>query len=544
MEALLEYLWKSAFIIMLFYLFYELLLKKETYFQTIRVYLLAGIIASIVLPFIFIPIYKEITTTPIYVSENQLTTKVDSDSATLNLASIMAILYVVIGSILSIKFTLQILSLYKLIRKSAVVKKGAFNIVETDNDVSPFSFFSYIVYNPNQFSAEELEHILAHEKAHAFQKHSIDTLLSNLLLITQWYNPFVWLYKKAIEQNLEFIADRSVQQSTYSINCYQNLLLKTTLKNNEMALANNFYNSLLKKRLIMLHSKRSKNTQWKIALIIPVLIAFLATFNTKVIAQGGKKEVKYIQKEKDIFALAINKKTTNTELDDLVKTFDKKGLKVKFGNVKRNKEELITSIKIDAELKNKKASAAYACEESNGINSIVISVDEKNNSINIGSTHDEIAYKFKNGGSDDGNYIFFDKNKKTTTVWVNKDGDTTKVTSKKIIIEMDDEEAEKAEELEESEEIIFINEDEDNSTTEEKEVKVIVRKKEGRDLYLMVEKGMDPIYFVDGKRSTKKDVDKLSPDSILSMDVLKGEAATLKYGSAAKNGVIVITTKK
>ncbi|MCB0459462.1 MAG: M56 family peptidase, partial [Flavobacteriaceae bacterium] len=99
------------------------------------------------------------------------------------------------------------------------------------------------------------------------------------------------------------------------------------------------------------------------------------------------------------------------------------------------------------------------------------------------------------------------------------------------------------EELEESEEIIFINEDEDNST-EEKEVKVIVRKKEGRDLYLMTEKGMDPIYFVDGKRSTKKDVDKLSPDSILSMNVLKGEAATLKYGSAAKNGVIVITTKK
>jgi TonB-dependent SusC/RagA subfamily outer membrane receptor len=271
----------------------------------------------------------------------------------------------------------------------------------------------------------------------------------------------------------------------------------------------------------------------------------LATFNTKVIAQGGKKEVKYIQKEKDIFAQVINNKTTDAELDDLVKTFDKKGLKLKFSNVKRNKEGLISSIKIDAELKNKRASAAYACEESNAINSIVISVDEKNNSINIGSAHDKVRYKFKNGGSDDGDYIFFDKNKskKTTTVWVNKDGDTTKVTSKKIIVEMDDEEAEKAEELEESEEIIFINEDEDNSTSEEK-VTVITRKKEDNGLYLMVEKGIDPIYFVDGKKSTKEEVDKLSPDSILSMNVLKGEAATLKYGSAAKNGVIVITTKK
>jgi TonB-dependent SusC/RagA subfamily outer membrane receptor len=498
-----------------------------------------------VLPFIFFPVYKEIATTPIYVSENQLTTTVESDSTTLNLASIMAILYVIIGAVLLIKFALQILSLYKLIRKSAVLKKGAFNIVETDNDVSPFSFFSYIVYNPKQFSAGELEHILAHEKAHAFQKHSIDTLLSNLLLITQWYNPFVWLYKKAIEQNLEFIADRSVQQSTYSINSYQNLLLKTTLKNNEMALANNFYNSLLKKRLIMLHSKRSKNTQWKIALIIPVLIAFLATFNTKVIAQTGKKEVKHIQKEKDIFALTINKKTTDAELDDLVKTFDKKGLKLKFSNVKRNKEGLISSIKIDAELKNNKASAAYACEESDGINSIVISVDEKNNSINIGSSHNDILYKFKGKANND-NALLLKRSKDHdyTYVWVNKDGDTTKVTSKKIIVEMDDEEAEEAEELEESEEIIIIDEDDDNSTSEEKEVKVIVRKKEGRDLYLMTEKGMDPIYFIDGKKSTKEEVDKLLPDSILSMNVLKGEAATLKYGSAAKNGVIVITTKK
>ena len=94
----------------------------------------------------------------------------------------------------------------------------------------------------------------------------------------------VWLYKKDLKQNLEFIADKNAQANTNCKKSYQHLLLKTSVPNYQVALTNNFYNSSIKKRIVMLHKNRShKRNQLKFLLVLPALVLFLMSFNTKEI---------------------------------------------------------------------------------------------------------------------------------------------------------------------------------------------------------------------------------------------------------------------
>src|SRR5690606_11498592 len=114
----------------------------------------------------------------------------------------------------------------------------------------------------------------------------LDILLSELFLIAFWFNPFVWFYKKAILQNLEFIADNQAVKSSKNKVNYQKTLLKVTLNPNELALANSFFQPLIKKRIIMLNKNQSKNINLlKYAFILPVLTVFVTKFQTKVVAQ-------------------------------------------------------------------------------------------------------------------------------------------------------------------------------------------------------------------------------------------------------------------
>ena len=145
----------------------------------------------------------------------------------------------------------------------------------------PFSFFKYIVFNKTQFNDTELTHIINHEKVHAKQYHSLDIILVQLASALFWFNPFIWLYKKEIQQNLEFIADKEAQNISKCEKSYQTLLLKSSVPNYQLVLANNFYNSLIKKRIVMLHKSKSNNLKmWKYALVLPVLAVFLMSANT------------------------------------------------------------------------------------------------------------------------------------------------------------------------------------------------------------------------------------------------------------------------
>jgi hypothetical protein len=530
MESLFIYLWKSAAIITLFYGFYKLLLQKETHFKSNRYFLFSGILASLIIPLIIIPRYVQIETIQSTIVEGTINTAAESSTQTIHWLVILLYGYIIITAALIVKFILQLLSIAILIRKGEIKKIDNFYHVKTSTDTSPFSFFNFIVFNPNQFNENELDHILNHEKVHALQKHSFDTILSHILTAIQWFNPLVWLYKKDIAENLEFLADEYAQKTSSSENSYQQLLLKTTVPNYQMALANNFYNSLLKKRIIMLHKQRSNsNSHWKYALMIPLLLAFVFTFNTKTIAQ--QKKIKITKEKIDVFAMGITKKSTKAELNNIIKLFSEKGLNVKFNNVKRNSDNEITSIKVDAKAKSGKASAAYASDLKDGINPIQISFDNENNNLSIGSS-DGHGYSFSDnghkimryaGGGKANSFVFIsddEDHESNTNVWVTKDGDTTKIIKKNIIVEIDEEHTDDVKHK------FIIKEDHDGDEIKTEVIKIRGAKGKAEKHIIFSSDDEDDentitTYIVNGKKMTKEEFKKFDKEKIKSIEIKK-----------------------
>lgn len=550
MESFLTYLWKSALILFLFHGIYHFMLRKETFFQSIRIFLLLGILTSLLLPLVIIPVYTYVETPEIPFANAALNTEQTvSGVVSFNWIWIIPFIYIIVAFVLFIRFCVQLINLFKLIITQTVVKEGNYKLIKTTKSTSPFSFLNYIVYNPDSFLKEELRQILIHEKVHARQWHTIDTLLANLLTVFQWFNPIAWIYKNEIEKNLEYIADESAKNHQITDHRYEHLLIKALVPDYQMALANNFYNSLLKKRIIMLHAKRSNGkSQFKLLLIVPILLAFMFTFNTRVIAQNKEKQQKTVKVKIEKYVRVFTKETTKNDLDELVKSFGEKGLTVKFSGIKRNSKDEITAIHVDAKLKNGKASASYASENENGINPIQISVDSGNNSINIGSATDDLHFssasdkKWVVKGSDK-HTVFVSKNNDDATVWVTTDGDTTKVKSKKMIFKSnDDTDGENTETYE-----ITIDADE-NADKDQKEIKkevvVVTGKGNDNNFVFMSDDEASPLFIIDGVKTTKDNLDKLDPDKIESINVLKGDSATRQYGDEGKNGVVLITTKK
>ena len=539
MEATLTFIWKSAVLISLFYIVYKSFLHKETYFKSIRYFLLAGIIAAVILPFIIVPIYvtTEFIQPDFQVMESLLMKNTVDSYSTFNWMNVLLFSYFIGAGYFLLRLCIQLLSIGSLIYKNKYVKSDGYYFVEIENDISPFSFFNFIVYNPDRFSKTELEQILAHEKIHAMQHHSIDNIMANLLVAFQWFNPIAWLYKKDIEQNLEFIADECALKVSKSHRSYQQLLLKTSIPNYQMALANNFYNSLLKKRIIMLQSKKSNSkSQWKIALILPLLMAFVFTFNTKTIAQKKvvKKEIVKITTE--VYARMITKESTKDDLAEVSKSFAEKGLDVKFNGVKMDKN-MITAIKIEAKANNGKASASYAANDSKGINPVKISYDKENNNLSIGSaegTHmselhftDKDHKIMKHRVKGDGKKMVFiqkdgdDFEDEDVNIWVDEKGDTTKIIKKKIMVKM--EEGEDNEDIHE----IIIDEDGDGKKIKKEIIKIKGSKGEGKGDFIFISDDDEDdantvtTYIVNGKEMTKEEFKKMDKDKIKTIEIKK-----------------------
>lgn len=347
----MEYLLKSTFILSLFYFFYILFLQRDTFFQSIRFYFITGIITALVIPFITIKEYVFIDTTlnAGFINEGQIKA---IQETSLSWDQILIIAYIIGVLFFSIKFLIQLSSLLWFLHKNPKIKKRNFVFVNSNKDIAPFSFFKYIVLNPNAYNTNELNQIIAHEKIHANQFHSIDNLLIQILAIFNWFNPFVWLYTKEIQKNLEFIADKHAQGITSKNQNYQHLLLKTISSDYQMALTTNFYNSLIKKRIDMLQKNRSNNTmQFKFLLIIPMLIAFVFTFNTKVIAQQKiSKTIELV--ETDFVEEIITKDFSKTDLEKLKTRLASQDISFKFKKLKYNSNNEIIGINILVKDKN------------------------------------------------------------------------------------------------------------------------------------------------------------------------------------------------
>jgi hypothetical protein len=298
---MIPYILYSALILSACLLFYKLLLQKETFFQLNRVVLLCCMVLAFVLPLIPVPqqlslrkiatekpviipqpavnsksvLLKEQSVTPTLIQETNQIVHVDSVSR------LLVYLYWFGVIVFALNFLMQaILLLYSAYSKS-VIQDGKFRIVEITGDKAPCSFVNNIFINPEKYEWETYNQILLHEKIHIEQKHTIDLLLAEILLIFQWFNPFAWQWRKALETNLEFLTDdQMLLQDSVEKESYQFSLLKVAAPQFPLSLTTNYNQSLLKKRIIMMNSKKSNvHTTWKYFFLVPIMVLFACLFN-------------------------------------------------------------------------------------------------------------------------------------------------------------------------------------------------------------------------------------------------------------------------
>jgi hypothetical protein len=331
MDALLEFMWKSTGVLLLFVIVYQLLLKRLTFFNANRWFLLAGLLASIVFPFVEITqtVYVEASqqvltpqqaaTPTAFILQQPLEIPVVTQEPAVDLGLLALYGYMIVALFFLGKMTVELASLIKLISNGARVKRDGFVFVTLSRKLTPFSFFNYICYSVQEKDSEELALIIDHEKVHARQWHSVDLLLSHVYRAFFWWNPLAWIVKTQIGENLEFIADSHAKSRHAHGHTYERALLSRAASHMQPALANNFFTPFIKQRIVMLQKEASATwNAYKYALILPVMLVFIYSFNRV-------QEIEYVEKETAV-TLPREKEMT---LADVVKMIEIENVEIK-----------------------------------------------------------------------------------------------------------------------------------------------------------------------------------------------------------------------
>ena len=316
---------------------------------------MVGIVACLVLPFVEFTktIYSEQPSFQAFGEELALhnTKQISPIEAPFDWWLVAYVVYGIGLIIFIVRFVLQLLSLRNVLKKHPASKQGKYLFIETTEEIPPFSFFKYIVFNPEQHLKEELAMILEHEKVHVSQWHSIDLIAANLVQAIQWINPIAWLYKMNLEENLEFIADQVTVAQVASKKQYQLTLVKNSSLLRTPALTSQFYQSFIKKRIVMLNkSTSSKRNMWKLCFVLPLLCIFLLGFSVK-------EEIHYLSSEsstgKVMESFTILPTTTDQELDLMEAYFegDHVNARVRISNRRRDENGLINSFHFKTKFK-------------------------------------------------------------------------------------------------------------------------------------------------------------------------------------------------
>ena len=300
---MISYLLKSGILLLIFYAVYKLVLENEKMLRFNRAYLLASLVFSLIIPLQIVSFDAGFSNRIGLIPLDELVIQKSSENFTsisLNdfLTVLIAVSYGVVLLLLIIRFVLNLLSFYKRIKRNEVQFVKGDKVVLIEDAILPHSFWNTIFINKNEFEKGKIpSELIAHEKAHLDQKHTLDILFIEILQIIFWFNPLLFFYKKAIKLNHEFLADEAVNKQFGSVRNYQNLLLDFASNKTTVSLASNINYLITKKRLLMMTKKESPTKiVLKVSSVCVVYALLLFVFSTKTMAQN-KAEVK----EKDIY---------------------------------------------------------------------------------------------------------------------------------------------------------------------------------------------------------------------------------------------------
>ena len=303
---------KVAICLVAFYLFYKLLLSRDTFHAFNRATLLLLMLLSLVLPFVSLSIDEPTVVNNGMVQVEQLlvagVTGEDTQPAGLTLVQVLFMVYMV-GVVVSVgREIVSLAGLYKLISgRDHVTIDNGIRIIVIDGDMAPFSWFNNIVISRSDYESGRRE-ILIHEMAHISRHHSLDILLCNVLLIFQWFNPAVWLLRRELRNIHEYEADEAVLASGANAAEYQLLLIRKAVGERLFSMANNLNHNSLKKRITMMLTKRSNPwNRVKVLLTVPVAAVAVVAFATPK-AESLSREIEH---ESDAIVSSVVKSTSD-----------------------------------------------------------------------------------------------------------------------------------------------------------------------------------------------------------------------------------------
>lgn len=305
MSLFFTYLIQVNIALSLFYFLYTIVLKRDTFLRLRRLFFLSVVIFSLLYPFFTIPGLSDVWTTrssdlqetAVTVMKGRPTTTstvLEGESTgpvIIPWGSILALFYTVITLGLLLRFVFQLLSIYNIWVKSEKQVISGIPVHQLKKDITPFSFFSLIFIHAEKHSETELSQILLHEQMHVRQCHSIDIILIEVVCLFSWWNPFVWLLKREMTMNLEYLADSGVLHKGVDSREYQYHLLRLTYHETAVQIVNNFNVSQLKQRIMMMNKAKSSTTKTvKYLLVVPLFFLFVMA-NSIYAVQNEDKSV-------------------------------------------------------------------------------------------------------------------------------------------------------------------------------------------------------------------------------------------------------------
>ncbi|MCZ4222352.1 M56 family metallopeptidase [Pedobacter rhodius] len=274
-------LFKINLVLVLFAAAYYLVLRRLTFYVINRIFLLFGILFSTLYPFINLTgFFNSFKSAPAFLPQlNQNVNQFVQQESISFFWQILTFVFYAGVLFMASRLTIQFISLRRVHKNSNPGRVDEFDVRILNDEVSPFSFWQTIYVNPLLHKKEDLKNIIEHESVHVEEWHTLDIILAEISLVFYWFNPGVWLMKKAVRENIEFITDAKILKKGIDKKAYQYSLLGVGALNPSVAIVNNFNLSDLKKRIKMMNARRSSNINLaRYLFILPILLITTLAF--------------------------------------------------------------------------------------------------------------------------------------------------------------------------------------------------------------------------------------------------------------------------
>ncbi len=324
MGAFFVYILKTSICLVFFYLFYRLLLSRETFHRFNRIALLVILLLSCLLPLIEVTVEQKNEMQQTMLTLEQLLLMADVPQLVVDVPQqhtvngIQVSLMVYLAGILFFfcRHLYSLVHMIGLLRKGTIEKlENGVRLIVLDKEVAPFSWMRYIVISRKDLE-ENGRAILMHEQAHIDRRHSLDLLLADICIFFQWFNPAAWLLKQELQNIHEYEADESVIKQGIDAKQYQLLLIKKAVGTRLYSMANSLNHSKLKKRItMMLKEKSSPWARLKYLYVLPLAAVTVTVFARPEISEKAE-EISAV-KVNDLTAIVETKLTETIAVDSV-----------------------------------------------------------------------------------------------------------------------------------------------------------------------------------------------------------------------------------